>query len=236
MRNFQKLKTIEDYKVLDAPEFVCKDYGISVPFEEQMILRMLVRPKYGDWYIPKSLQYLCDTIGDMADYDFKRTGIKDSWCYVTVRHGKITSKTDDEWHFDGASFRTDIIPERNYVWVNNHPTEYKVGTLAIPADFDPIQHNLFTFAAHQLRDSEVRRTAHCTWYLLSPFCLHRRPKINNEDVFRTFIRICFTDIEGRDINNTTNPLLPTPFYGRNPVETFRNKLKDYYAQTEKPIP
>ncbi len=228
MRNFQKIKTIEDYKVLDAPEFVCKDYGMPVPYKSLMILRMLVRPKYSNcWYVPESLEFLKDTISDIMDYDEKRTGIKDSWCYVTIRHGKVTSKTDDEWHFDGASFRTDIIPERNYIWVNNYPTEFKTGGLQIPSDFDPIKHNLFTFAAHQLKDVWEEQTKAKQWYLLSPFCLHRRPKIT-EDVHRTFIRICFTDIEGRDINNTPNPLLPTPFYGRDPVKTFRNKLQNYY--------
>lgn len=227
MRNFQKLKTIEDYKILDKPEYICPS-KIEPPFEAQMILRMLVRPKYGEWKIPPQLTWLASLILELTNYDVKRTGIKDSWCYVTVRHGMVLSVTDDEWHFDGSSFRTDIIPERNYIWVNDYPTEYKLGGLLFPKDFDPIKHNLFTFAAHQLKDAPVYKTFAKSWYLLSPFCLHRRPSVPQETM-RTFIRICFTDIEGRDINNTENPLLQTPFYGRDPVNTFRNKLKDYYV-------
>lgn len=228
MRNFQKLKTIEDYRYLDAPEKVELNIETPLPSYENKIyfLRMLVRAKYGHWNIPKELDFLREIILSLSDYDVERTGIKDSWCYVTVRHGLVTSVTDDEWHFDGSSFRTDIIPERNYVWVNNHPTEYKEGELNIPSDFNPIIHNLFTFASKQLEKNEIKTTNVKEWNLLSPFCLHRRPDIKS-DTYRTFYRICFTDIEGRDINNTQNPLLYTEFYGRNPVETFRNKLINY---------
>lgn len=227
MRNFQKIKEISDYENLDEPELVDMKSPPMTDRKELMILRMLVRPKYGEWKIPLCLDFLKDTILQMAEYDVMRTGIRDSWCYVTVRHGYVQTVTDDEWHFDGASFRTDIIPERNYIWVNNHPTEYKVGSLRIPKDFDPIRHNLFTFAEWQLALKPIKYTGSCYWYLLSPFCLHRRPPIYDR-VTRTFYRICFSDIEGRDINNTENPLLPTPFYGRNPVKTFRDKLTNYY--------
>ena len=227
MRNFQKIKEINDYQNLDIPEYVnCSNPKIPKK-ESLMILRMLVRPKYGKFKIPKELKFLEKTIKELSKYDVKRTGIKDSWCYITVRHGLINTKTDDEWHFDGSSFRTDIIPERNYIWVDNNPTEYKHGNLEIPLDFDPIKHNLFNLADFQLKDKKIIKSTEKLWYLLSPFCLHRRPKINN-NTKRTFYRICFTDIEGRDINNTQNPLLHTEFFGRNPVKNFRNKLLNYY--------
>lgn len=228
MRNFQKIKEIEDYKQLDSPEIVGTDLSVTPDVESQMILRMLVRPKYGDWKIPQELEWLRGHILYLSFYDGRITGIKDSWCYITIRHGEVQSVTDDEWHFDGSSFRTDIIPERNYIWVNNHPTEYREGKLDIPQDFNPIEYNLFTFASKQLEKEDIKTCNPYTWYLLSPFCLHRRPPINTK-VKRTFVRICFTDIEGRDINNTENPLLPTPFFGRNPVSSFRNKLKNYYS-------
>lgn len=228
MRDFQKLKTLDDYNTLDKP---IKVYGIENPYtptKDLMILRMLVRPKYGTFKIPDSLSFLKNIIEQAYIYDKTVTGISQSWCYVTIRSGKVTSKTDDEWHFDGSSFRTDIIPERNYIWTDCYPTEYKTGTLSIPKDFDPLKHNLFTFADKQ---THYRGTDICdpkTWYLLSPFVLHRRPELpEDEDINRTFIRICFTDIEGRDINNTLNPLIPTCVFGRDPVRTFRDKLENY---------
>jgi hypothetical protein len=234
MRNFQKIKELSDYEKLDAPLPV---HGISDVLDSYllppsiMILRMLVHPKYGEWKIPNSLSFLEKHIKQLWEWDAQNTGIYDSWCYVTVRHGEVTSRTDDEWHFDGSSFRTDIIPERNYVWVNHSPTEYKVGELFIPDDLDPIKHNLFTFAAKQLENAPVQTTIENQWYLLSPYVLHRRPHVLNPAFkSRTFVRVCFTDIEGRDVNNTHNPLLPTPFFGRNPVQSFRNNLKHYYSQ------
>lgn len=228
MRNFQKIKTISDYEQLDFPILINCNQPTIPEDNKLMILRMLVRPKYGKFVIPPQLKFLEPIIKQLSKIDYKNTGIKDSWCYVTIRHGEVTSKTDDEWHFDGSSFRTDIIPERNYIWVNHSPTEYKFGPVIIHEDFDTIKHNLFTYVAHQLRNISQKTTEIKKWYLLSPFCLHRRPLITNNES-RTFYRICFTDIEGRDINNTANPLLPTPFFGRNPVESFRNKLTDYYS-------
>lgn len=226
MRDFRNLKKISDYEMLDIPESVICPHP-AIPVENEFyILRMLVRPKYGDFRIPESLGFLSDTIRLLSQYDRERTGIYDSWCYVTIRHGEVSSKTDDDFHFDGASFRTDIIPERNYVWVNHTGTEYKTGELKFPSDFNPLLHNIFTFVENRLKDKPIERMDAKQWYMLSPFCLHRRPKITN-GVKRTFYRICFSDIEGRDINNTNNPLIPTPFYGRNPVDSFRNKLLDY---------
>lgn len=226
MREFKKIKELSDYQLLDDPETVALP-NPPIPETDLYVLRVLVRPKYGEFRIPKTLEFLQETIYALAQYDRERTGINDSWCYITIRHGEVVSETDDEFHFDGSSFRTDLIPERNYIWADHTPTEYKSGTLDFPADFDPNKHNLFTFAEHQLKENPIQRCKAAVWYLLSPFCLHRRQQMLT-GTRRTFYRICFSDIEGRDINNTHNPLLPTPFYGRNPVQSFRNKLTNYF--------
>ena len=224
------MKTLEDFKDITPPVKVEFSHDEpTCPFESQMILRMLVRPKYGQFQIPLELNWLSEIIKDLASFDEDYTGIRNSWCYVTVRHGIVTSKTDDEWHFDGASFRVELSPERNYLWVNHTPTEYKVGTIDWPADFDPLKHNLFTFAANALKDVPAQSSQAKQWYVIDPFCLHRRPT-NPPNISRTFIRISFTDIEGRDVNNTLNPLIDTDAYGRDPVKSFRNKLTNYVSK------
>jgi len=227
-RNYQKLKTLSDFRVIDAPAVVSDlSQPESCPHQEQMILRMLVRPKYsGGFYIPPELEWLRDTIMEVSEYDRKLTGIRDSWCYVTVRHGPVITETDDEWHFDGASFRTTLIPERNYVWVSHTGPEYKTGSVTYPDSFDPNRHNLFSFASDALEDQPVQVAPEREWLLMNPFSLHRRnPKTQGQ--YRTFIRISFPDIEGRDVMNTPNPLLDTPAFGRNPVQDFRNKLSHW---------
>lgn len=224
LRNYQKLKTLDDYFSTDAPGIMHEE-SLTPTTDEQMVLRMLVRPKYGGFKIPPELDWLYNSILRLAVHDEHLTKINASWCYVTVRHGPVTTKTDDEWHFDGSSFRTDIIPERNYVWVNHTPLHFKLGWLNFPDDFDPLRHNLFHFAASQLKDAPYREGASGRWMLINPFCLHRRsPRVEGN---RTFVRVCFTDIEGRDVNNTANPLLATPAYGRDPVRSFRDRLKTY---------
>lgn len=225
MRNFQKLKTLSDFSQLDAPEEVALRPPPSCPFPEQKILRMLVRPKYGSFRFPGELRWLSETIKEVSWWDYQSTGIEESWCYVTVRHGPITTEKDDEWHFDGASFRTGLIPERNYIWVSSDGPQYKLGGVSFPSDFDPCRHHLFRYAERVLRDEPVSVCKAETWYRMSPFCFHRRnPEAKSP---RTFLRISFPDIEGRDVNNTENPLLPTPAWGRDPVREFRDRLETY---------
>lgn len=228
-RNYQKLKTLSDFSVLDAP--ICVDAARPFTVQlmgPQMVLRMLIKPRYGHFRIPRELGWLEHCVRDLAVIDHELTGIKPdhSWCYVTVRHGPLRTQTDDQWHFDGASFRVELIPERNYVWANHTGTEFKTGSIDWPSDFDPVRHNLFTYAAKALANEPVQVTEAQNWYLLNPFCLHRRAPSARFDT-RTFIRIAFTEIEGRDVNNTPNPLLYTPTYGRDPVRSFRDKLIDY---------
>lgn len=227
MRNYKKIKTLDDYRVLDAPSIV--NIGKHQPIPDttsQMILRMLVRAKYGPFEIPACLWWLKPFIFALSSKDENYTDILESWCYVTVRHGMPFSTTDDEWHFDGASFRMDDIPDRNYIWVNHTPTEYKTGIMYIPEGFDPIRNNLFTLAINNTRINRIHATVARNWYMFNPFVLHRRPP-NTPNKPRTFIRISFTDVEIRDVNNTQNPMLPTEAFGRDPVKSFRNQLTDY---------
>lgn len=187
---------------------------------------MLIRPKYGQFKIPPQLDWLRTTIHKLSVIDQQTTGILQSWCYVTVRRCIADFVTDAEWHYDGASFRTDLIPERNYVWVSHTGTEYKSGAVKFPSDFDPTKNDLFTYAIKYLKETPSKNMEPRMWYRIDPFLLHRRPPITNNQP-RTFIRISFPDIEGRDINNTPNPLLATPFHGRDPVKSFRDNLQEY---------
>lgn len=84
-RNYQQLKTLADYRTLDAPVRI----NIASPplplASLQMILRMPVRPKYGEWKIPDDIAWLRTSLFDLAEYDASYTDIPTSWCYVTVR-------------------------------------------------------------------------------------------------------------------------------------------------------
>lgn len=224
-RNFQKLKTLDDWETLDEPLFVANVTEYRTPPKGQMILRMLVRPKYGDFCIPEELQWLEEPIRAMALVDKAMTGIEQSWCYVTVRSGS-PRRTTDEWHFDGGSVRTELIPERNYVWCDKFPLQYKTGSVHFPKDFDPVKHNMFSYADQALKFEPIKTTLPEKWYMLSPFVFHRRDPASN-GIHRTFVRISFVDIEVRDDNCTQNPLLRTDAFGRDPVTSFRNQLIDY---------
>jgi hypothetical protein len=225
MRNFKKLKTLKDYKILDAPHSLDNWNCTGIP-EDLRILRMLVKTKYSDeFFIPEELSWLRQEIYRHWEIDKKLCKIENSWCYITVRSG-FADDTADAFHFDGGSMRVDLIPERNYVWVNKFGIEYKLGSVNFPETFDPTKFNMFTFAENEVKNSPVCSTETHKWYLLSPFCLHRRNPLS-DGARRVFIRISFVDIEVRDVNCTQNPLFPTEAYGRDPVLTYRDKLTDY---------
>lgn len=224
IRDYQKIKTLSDFNTLDEPHMVRVESPGSCPLPTQNVLRVLVRPKYGKFVVPPYLVWLVSSLFDLSEYDEKLTGIKDSWCYVTVRRG-LCEFGDDSWHFDGASFRTDTIPERNYLWCDHTPTQYRRGSLEFPSDFDPLRHNLHSFADSRV-DEKVYDCLKKKWYLFLPFCLHRRNPVMKPKK-RTLIRVSFLDVEIRDVNNTINPYLETPAFGRDSVKDFRNKLIEY---------
>ncbi len=217
----KKLKTLSDFSVLQAPISIDKLPPLDKPLEDIRILRMLVKPKYSSYrYIPRSLGWLGFAIARAHMVDYEQTGIKDEhkWCYVTVRNG-INPEPDNSFHFDGGSLRTELIPERNYVYNHTHPLLYKMGKVDWPGDFDPIKQNMFSHVEKQ--EGLTVHQANQGWNLLYPNVFHARlPGDEN----RLFVRITFTDIEIRDVMCTQNPELGTEAYGRDPRKSFRDSL------------
>lgn len=152
-------------------------------------------------------------------------GIRQPFCHITVRHGEVTSKKDDEWHVDGFSMNVSHLPEQNYIWVNKYPTEYIERRFDIPEDFNPRKHNIHLFFQDVIEDEEIKTLDEETLYCLDPYIVHRRPEVP-KGITRTFVRVSFCPMEIKDINNTQNPLLPRE-YERDGVETFRENLERY---------
>lgn len=224
MIDFTKLKSIDDFNELLPPIEIPYDCHPVCPYDEQMILRMLVRPKYSnEFFIPPVLSWLAPTIKNFYHYDTAITSIHHKWAYVTVRHG-IEKEPDTEWHLDGGSLRVELIPERNYIWVSDDGIEYKTGNVIFHDGFDPVKQNLFKYMLDNIRDEKDFIAPGKKWNLIHPFVFHRKsPTVVG--THRTFVRITFPDIEIRDVNCTQNPLLPTNAFGRDPVKSFRDRLR-----------
>lgn len=158
-------------------------------------------------------------------------GVKHPFCYLTIRKGPVTSVTDDEWHVDGFSQTVTHLPEQNYIWVDDTPTEYLNGfPIKIPNDFNPNRHNIHKFFQKEINEYNgalpIQYIEPKTLYCMDPYIIHRRPTISNNSLDRTFVRLSFTPIEIEDVNNTPNPLIPTN-YTRDGVKVMRDKLKNY---------
>lgn len=200
--------------------------GVLPPAEEQYILRMMIRsPESGGLVIPAALDWLRDTILTL-------NGIQNSifryqpYVYVTVRNGEVQSVTDDEWHVDGFSMRVPHYPEQNYIWSDCYPTEQLVQNFDIPADFDPMRHNLHTYFQDHAdpRNIQLLKPKHLA--IIDPYIVHRRPEVP-VGTKRCFFRVSFVPIEIEDDTCTPNPLMPRRAYGRSDI---RNILVRYQTK------
>jgi hypothetical protein len=188
----------------------------NIPFERQYILRMMVRsPESDGLRIPEELEWLKDTIQG-CDTLQKSMGLKNQYVYITVRHGIVTSETDDIWHVDGFSMRREHVPEQNYIWTNVEPTEYAEQAFPIPDDFDAMKHHLHWYLDEQVRQENIRQCEAGNIYLIDPYCVHRRPK-QTAGIHRTFWRISFIPIEIEDNQCQQNPLMPKKIYSNEDI-------------------
>lgn len=195
------------------------------PWDRQYILRMIVKEPFSNYQIPRKLTWISPFL-EKAKRHQENIGVRQPFCHITVRHGKVTSKKDDEWHVDGFSMNVTHLPEQNYIWVNSHPTEYIERTFDIPKDFDPQKHNIHLLFQDLIDEDENIKTLEPEiLYCIDPYIVHRRPEIPT-GIERTFVRISFCPMEIKDVNNTQNPLMPRN-YKRDGVEEFRESLERY---------
>lgn len=216
--------SLAHFETRNLPELVGESI-LDCPYERQYILRMCIKSLNSDFKIPDCLNWLNTAIDQAVEYQRDNVQVEHPYCYVTVRHGKVESTTDDEWHVDGFSTRITHLPEQNYVVCSDYPTQCLSLPICFPTDFDPNKHNVHTYiqsmAEYGHQSGIGRHAMHC----FDPYVIHRRPYVP-PNVTRTFVRISFVPIEIQDINNTPNPLLFMPSTNRDGV-AIRNSLLDY---------
>jgi len=218
-----KILNLKTLNRKNKPEFV-KGIDLDVPKDEVYILRMLIKTSFSDILIPKEYDWIRPIVEE-AYLNQLKLNISQPYCYVTIRSGEVKSTLDDEFHLDGFSMRVTHIPEQNYIWCDNLPTEYIVKPIKVNKKFSPFKHNIHLYIQDKITKKDVISyiLTNCL-YAIDTYVIHRRQKIT-EPTNRCFIRISFTPIEINDINNTQNPLLPTN-YTQDGV-SFRNTLKRF---------
>ena len=197
---------------------------MECPFDRQYILRMCIRSFGGKVLIPSELHWLAPSIEKMCTIQ-EFFGILHPFIYVTVRHGLVTSTTDDEWHVDGFSMRKEHVPEQNYIFSNVCPTEWLDQEFSIPEDFDALKHNLHWLLQDQVKAKQIKTVGTNEWNLIDPYVVHRRPPDIALNISRTFIRVSFVPIEIESDINTQNPILQTPHYGNTDIRESLTRWK-----------
>lgn len=219
-----KAINLEQYNKINEPE-ILGEINLKPPTERQYVLRCLIKTPYTEFKIPHDLSW-CEPMIKACFNKQVEMGINQPFCYITVRHGVVTTKLDDEWHVDGFSMTITHLPEQNYAWCSQDGTEYIKKAIEIPKDFNPLIYNIHNFIQDSITpEDEVNVFKNKTIYCFDPYVIHRRP-INVAGQVRTFVRVSFTPIEINDVNNTINELLKTN-YTRDGKKDFRDKLLRY---------
>lgn len=175
--------------------------------KDQYILRMCVKFNNSAIHLPDYLEWI-RPLFNKALISQKQKGVDHPFIYITVRNGRVKSKTDDHWHLDGFSTRKEHTPEQNYIYTNKYCTEYVKQSVEVPEELDPKVYNMNTFLSNFVKEDNVLQCEENTLYCIDPYVLHRRPNNVPEDFERVFVRISFVPIEIDDVNNTINPLMP----------------------------
>lgn len=196
---------------------------VKCPHDIQYILRMCVSTDGNNFHIPEELKWMKPLFIEALTHQMNAVDVDKKFCYITIRHGVVTSVTDDEWHVDGFSTKVEHVPEQNYIWTNRIPTEYTNVSVKFPEDFDPLIHNVNYYLQDNI-NKEIKQCKENVLYCMDPYVLHRRPSVST-GLHRTFVRISFVPIMIDDVNNTQNPFLPQS-YSHDGV-AYRNKLKKY---------
>lgn len=211
---------LNDFQDAGGPEKVGR-LILSPPEDDQYILRMAIKADGGPIFIPRQLFWIIPMLNMVTEYQ-DNINRNHPFIYVTIRHGLVKSKRDDEWHVDGFSTKIPHLPEQNYIWANQDATEYAEISAKIPSDFNPRQHNINHYLEQCV--TEVKKAEANTVYCMDPYVLHRRP-MSTTGTKRTFIRISYVPIEINDINNTQNPMLERNYTDDGLV--FRSQLVTY---------
>lgn len=195
-------------------------FEINCPYEEQNVLRCLIKVGFDKFKIPSFLLWAEPLILKTYQYQKTKINIEHSFAYITIRKGLKKQAEIDRWHVDGFSMRINHIPEQNYIWADKEPTLIAIKQIDL-SKMDPFKENIHYRIEEKISDKHTRQLEEKTIYCIDPYVIHKRPVIKSLD--RLFIRVSYTPIEIKDSGNTINPLLPTN-HTRDGVSDFRDKL------------
>lgn len=186
---------------------------------KQESLRMPLLVKEGRIELPKSMNL--EALQDFCDHCIgiqREKSVVHHFWYLTVRIGMENSRSE-AWHADGFSLRIPHVPEWNYVWSSKIPTEFWMGSVKFPDDFDAKIFNVHKYIGSQIdagiTSSELSKEK-CV-YLIDPYVVHRKQIFDQSLVGcedRVFVRLSNVPIEIEDDNHTANPEMERKYYNR----------------------
>lgn len=221
-----KLLSLDGFRT-PSPPLNAGKVNIVCPHDRQYVLRMLIkRPGY-NWEIPEELMWAQPMIIQALLYQQRYFDTMGRFVYITVRHGEVNTRTDCVWHVDGFSMRNPHVPEQNYIWASNDPMETCLLPFDIPADFDPLKHNIHQYFQDAIPEDYVPIVVpEKTINVVDTYHIHRRPP-HATGKARTMIRLSFVPIQIESDTCEQNPAYPVEVFNRSDI---RSQLTRYPFQ------
>lgn len=162
--------------------------------------------------LPQELYPIAGELKRLLQYDrFINPNFEAFHAHVTIDNSRVEPGNTQRFpgfHGDGlqgGKFKTKLIVEHSYVFVDRFPTEFAMQPFFV-AHLNEDRYNVFKEFDRQLNNSSIYRglPGHC--YLIDPYMVHASPVITETCVHRTFFRLTLTPAELLMPRNTINPM------------------------------
>ena len=158
-------------------------------------------PESNTLHIPPALTQFINTIQQIIDYEYAiNVMARHYYAYITIRQGLVRAgktQSHPSIHVDGlqgAKYTKKLLPGQSYFVADGIPTRFFCHPFNFSA-YSVDEYDYRTLMALQARiDQSYLMDQPYGIYLLDPYMVHY-PTVAEQDTFRTFLRIQFTQKE-----------------------------------------
>ncbi|AFI55426.1 hypothetical protein TSMG0143 [Halocynthia phage JM-2012] len=182
------------------PEFIVEKEidvtDIEMCFIQYMLLGNLGTAPYN---IPRHLLWCGELVAEACYREFEFYDNEWEYVYLTVRHLYGVGNRGG-WHSDGF-----LSPDINYIWCNDHPTQYSITK---PFNVPEECVDALGIMTNEANLGEVKSCNVNSLYRLDERVIHRVDPTWYSNL-RTFVKITFSNERYNLKGNSSNPLLTT---------------------------
>lgn len=180
--------------------------------EDIRVLDTPVKFPHTDYKLPKELAHLQTIIQKIIDYENSiNNDIDNYYCYLTIDRRLVTKNSHTRKEgihvdgFQGSRLEQLYKADHSYIIHSNTPTLFYNQSFKVHNNWDKSCHNYFKgFEEQKIIANQLSFENH-TILFIDAYTLHEAA-IATEDIYRTFLRLSFTQREFDRLGNAHNPM------------------------------